>query len=81
MHKVVRMGLFNLEKAWESVHKVAIKAVRTEINTQLATIALPDDTVIVVTLRVEFGFSVGHFHLCIPYAVLEPIREHLLGGF
>ena len=81
MKKVMVMGLANLEKAWEPVHKVAIKAVRSEMNPQLASIVLPSDIVIVITVGVELGDAVGDIHLCIPYAMLEPLRERLQVSF
>ncbi len=81
MRKVMLMGLANLEKAWEPVHKVSIKAVRAEMNPQLASIVLPSDIVIVVTIGIELGDAVGDLHLCIPYAMLEPLRERLQVSF
>ena len=81
MKKVMLMGLANLEKAWEPVHKVAIKAVRSEMNPQLASIVLPSDIVIVITIGIELGDAVGDLHLCIPYAMLEPLRERLQVSF
>lgn len=81
MRKVMAMGLKDLQKAWEPVQKVAIKAVRAEMNPQLASIVLPADVVIVVTLGIELGNSVGDLHLCMPYAMLEPIRERLQVSF
>jgi len=81
MRKVMAMGLKDLQKAWEPVQKVAIKAVRAEMNPQLASIVLPADVVIVVTLGIELGNSVGDLHLCLPYAMLEPIRERLQVSF
>ncbi len=81
MRKVMAMGLRDLQKAWEPVQKVAIKAVRAEMNPQLASIVLPADVVIVVTLGIELGNSVGDLHLCLPYAMLEPIRERLQVSF
>ncbi len=81
MRKVMAMGLKDLQKAWEPVQKVGIKAVRAEMNPQLASIVLPADVVIVVTLGIELGNSVGDLHLCLPYAMLEPIRERLQVSF
>lgn len=81
MRKVMAMGLKDLQKAWEPVQKVAIKALRAEMNPQLASIVLPADVVIVVTLGIELGNSVGDLHLCLPYAMLEPIRERLQVSF
>jgi len=81
MRTVMTMGLKDLQKAWEPVQKVAIKALRAEMNPQLASIVLPSDVVIVVTLGIELGNSVGDLHLCLPYAMLEPIRDRLQVSF
>ncbi len=81
MRKVMLMGLSNLQKAWDPVQKVSINAVRAEMNPQLASIVLPADIVIVVTLGIELGNSVGDLHLCLPYAMLEPLRERLQVSF
>lgn len=81
MRKVMLMGLSNLQKAWDPVQKVTINALRAEMNPQLASIVLPADIVIVVTLGVELGNSVGDLHLCLPYAMLEPLRERLQVSF
>jgi flagellar motor switch protein FliM len=81
MRKVMAMGMRDLEKAWDPVQKVSIKAVRSEMNPQLASIVLPADIVMVVTLGIELGNAVGDLHLCLPYAMLEPIRERLQVSF
>ena len=81
MRNVMAMGLRDLQKAWDPVQKLVIKAVRAEMNPQLASIVLPADVVIVVTLGIELGKSVGDLYLCIPYAMLEPIRDRLQVSF
>lgn len=81
MKKVMQIGVKNLEKAWEPVQQLVIHPVRAEMNPQLASIVLPSDIVIVVTLGVELGNSVGDIHLCLPYAMLEPLREKLQVSF
>ncbi len=81
MRRVMSMGLANLEKAWDPVHKVKIRAVRSEMNPQLASIVLPSDIVIVITVGTELGDAVGDLHLCVPYAMLEPLRERLQVSF
>jgi len=78
---VMAMGMENYQKAWDPVQKLTIKAVRAEMNPQLASIVLPADIVIVVTLGIELGNSVGDLQLCLPYAMLEPLRERLQVSF
>jgi flagellar motor switch protein FliM len=67
----------DLEKSWASVHKVKFEYVRSEMNTQFANIATPNEVVIVTTFTIEFGSTGGQFHICIPYATVEPIRDAL----
>lgn len=81
MRNVVSMGLRDLQKAWEPVKKLTIKAGRTEMNPQLASVVLPGDIVIVVTLGIELGNSAGELHVCLPYAMLEPMRDRLQVSF
>ena len=81
MTRVTAMALGNLAKAWEPVHQVDIKAVRSEMNPQLAAIVIPSEIVIVITVGIELGDAVGDMHLCIPYAMLEPLREKLQTSF
>ena len=81
MSRVTTMALENLEKAWEPVHQVAIKAVRSEMNPQLAAIVIASEIVIVITVGIELGDAVGDVHLCLPYAMLEPLREKLQTSF
>lgn len=79
--RVSGMALSNLTKAWEPVHQLEIKAVRSEMNPQLAAIVIPSEIVIVITVGIELGDSVGDVHLCLPYAMLEPLREKLQTSF
>ncbi|MCZ6800518.1 MAG: flagellar motor switch protein FliM [Nitrospirae bacterium] len=81
MTRVVNMALDNLAKAWEPVHQVDIKTVRSEMNPQLAAIVIPSEIVIVITVGIELGDAVGDLHLCLPYAMLEPLREKLQTSF
>jgi flagellar motor switch protein FliM len=65
------------EKSWKSLYEVKLEYVRSEMNTQFASIATPNDVVIVTTVTIEFGAAGGEFHICIPYTSLEPIRSLL----
>jgi len=70
----------DLEKSWASVHPLKFEYVRSEMNTQFANIALPNEVVIVTTFTIELGNAGGEFHICMPYAMIEPIRDVLCGG-
>ncbi len=64
-------------KSWESVHKLEFEFQRSEVNPQFANIATPNEVVVVTTFEVEFTGVGGSIHICMPYAMLEPIRELL----
>lgn len=70
----------SLEKAWEPVYAVNFEYVRSEMNTQFANIANPSEVVVSTTLNIELGSVGGAFHICMPYAMIEPIRDQLYEG-
>jgi flagellar motor switch protein FliM len=65
------------KKAWDSVYPVEFEYVRSEMNTQFANIATPSEVVVVTTFNIELGSGGGDFHICMPYAMIEPIRDLL----
>jgi len=71
----------NLEASWKPVHAVKFEYVRAEMNTQFANIATPNEIVVASTFTVDFGADVtGAIHVCMPYAMLEPIRDVLFSS-
>ena len=67
----------DLEKAWQPVHPINLEYVRSEMNTQFANIATPNEVVVVTTFNIELGSAGGEFHICMPYSMIEPIRDIL----
>ena len=67
----------DLEKAWQPVHPISIEYMRSEMNTQFANIATPNEVVVVTTFNIELGSAGGEFHICMPYSMIEPIRDIL----
>ena len=64
-------------KAWEGVYPLELEFVRSEMNSQFASIATPNEVVLASTFDIEFSGLGGAFHVLLPYAMLEPIRELL----
>ena len=64
-------------KAWEPVHALDFEFVRSEMNPQFANIATPNEVVIVTTFDIELGGNGGAFHVCMPYSMLEPVKDLL----
>ncbi len=65
------------EKSWNPVYALKFEYLRSEMNTQFANIVTPNEVVVVTTFNIEFGSTSGEFHICLPYAMIEPIRDLL----
>lgn len=75
-------GLLNVvfaeyERAWKPVFEINFEYVRSEMNTQFANIATPSEVVVAVTFTVELSGNTAEMHLCLPYSMIEPIRDVL----
>jgi flagellar motor switch protein FliM len=79
--KVVNIIFSELEKVWSSVHPLSFQYLRSEFNSQFASIVPPTDLVLTIPFDVELEQVNGLITLCIPYAALEPIKAKLYSGF
>jgi flagellar motor switch protein FliM len=64
-------------KAWKPVYEVDFEYVRSEMNTQFANIATPSEIVVSFTFTIELSGNSAEMHLCLPYSMIEPIRDVL----
>jgi flagellar motor switch protein FliM len=77
IRKMLDVVFEEYQKAWEPIHPIQLEYVRSEMNTQFANIATPTEVVVVTTFNIELGTSGGDFHICMPYSMIEPIRDQL----
>ncbi len=77
IHKMLEVVFEEFQKAWAPIHPVSFEYVRSEMNTQFANIATPTEIVVVTTFNIELGAGGGDFHVCIPYSMIEPLRDLL----
>lgn len=77
IRKLLEVIFEEMQKAWESIYPVKFEYVRSEMNTQFANIATPTEVVVVNTFNIELGSGGGDFHVCMPYSMIEPIRDQL----
>lgn len=64
-------------KSWEPVYPVEFEYVRSEMNTQFANIATPNEVVVTTSFTIELGQVSGEMHFCTPYSTIEPVRDIL----
>jgi len=79
--KVVRQILADFEKALRAIHPLEAEYTRSEINPMFAGIVAPTDLVIKVDLEIEMEHCTGQISWCLPYAMIEPIRDKLSSSF
>src|SRR6476469_9228670 len=77
IQRVLNIIFETYAKSWEPVYPVEFEYVRSEMNTQFANIATPNEVVVSSTFTVELGSVSGQIHFCLPYSVIEPIRDTL----
>jgi flagellar motor switch protein FliM len=71
----------DFSNAWEGIHTLNPKIVRTEVNPQFVGICPPTDIVIAATFEVELENASGTFTIVIPYNTIESIKGKLSTGF
>jgi flagellar motor switch protein FliM len=77
IHRILNIVFENYAKSWEPVYPVEFEYVRSEMNTQFANIATPNEVVVSTTFTIELGPVSGEMHFCTPYSMIEPIRDIL----
>lgn len=75
--KLLHMVFEHYTVAWKSVRPLQFEHVRSEMHTQFANVATPNEIVIVTQFSIEFGPTGGTLHICMPYSMIEPIRDVL----
>ena len=65
------------QRAWAPVFAMSFEYVRSEMNSQFANIATPSEIVVATSFSIEFGGSQAEMHVCLPYSMIEPIRDTL----
>jgi flagellar motor switch protein FliM len=64
-------------EAWKPVLPLEFNYVRSEMHGKLANIVAANEVVVNTTLQIEFGPIGGFLHVCLPYSMLEPVRNLL----
>lgn len=68
------------QQAWQPMLPLTFEYLRSESNARLANIVAPTEMVVSVSHNIDLGNGGGDFHLCLPCAMLEPIRGVVYGN-
>jgi flagellar motor switch protein FliM len=77
IQRILGIMFESYEKAWAPVYPIKFEYLRSEMNTQFANIATPNEVVVAITFNIELGPNSGEMHFCVPYSMVEPIKDLL----
>jgi flagellar motor switch protein FliM len=77
---LLSLAFADFQEAWKPVLDVEFSYVGHEVNPQFANIVSPSEVVVVATFHVDLETGGGDIYLCLPYAMVEPIRDLLDAG-
>ena len=77
--RMLRLALDAYRDAWSAIYKLEVEYVRSEIQVKFTNITTsPNDIVVTTPFTVEVGALSGEFNICIPFSMIEPLRELLV---
>ncbi|MBI4682632.1 MAG: flagellar motor switch protein FliM [Nitrospirae bacterium] len=80
IQRVVNMALKDMAAAWNGISPINPEYMSSEINPQFVTIVTPAEIVISVEVLIEIEDFAGRMFFCIPYSMVEPVKEKLYSG-
>ena len=78
--KIVDTALKDLAKAWQGIFPMVPEHISSEMNPQFVTIVTPSEAVIRIEIHIEIENFVGKLFFCIPYSIVEPVKDKLFSG-
>jgi flagellar motor switch protein FliM len=76
--RMLRLALDAYGEAWRAIYPIDLEYVRAEMQVKFTNITTsPNDIVVNTAFQVEIGSLSGEFNICIPFAMIEPLRELL----
>jgi flagellar motor switch protein FliM len=79
--RIVLKILANLKEAWQTVAELDPQFESIDLNPTFTQIIPPSDMVVLLTMEVQIGDTLGLMNLCLPFAVLEPVLDRLNAQF
>ncbi|MDA8168179.1 MAG: flagellar motor switch protein FliM [Nitrospiraceae bacterium] len=78
--KIVKAALGDLVPAWDNILQVSPEYIGSEMNPQFVNIVGPNEIVVKIEMSMEVEDFKGRFFFCLPYSMLEPVKEKIYFG-
>lgn len=80
IRRIVNIALNDLATSWSGIIPIRPEHAGSEMNPQFVTIVTPSEIVIKTEIHLEVEDFTGKLFFCIPYSMIEPIKEKLYSG-
>ena len=77
IQRMLQLVFEHYARAWQPVYPIDFEFLRMEMHTEFANVATPNEVVITTSFSIELGSNGGDVHICMPYTMIEPIRDLL----
>jgi len=77
IRRLLNLTLESYGRSWDPVYPIEFEYVRSEMHTKFASITGNNEVVVVTPFHIEFGATGGDLNICLPYSMIEPVRDIL----
>lgn len=78
IRRLLDLAIDAYQEGWQSVYTLNISYLRSEIQAKFANITnSPNEIVVNTTFHLEVGNLASDFQICMPYSMIEPLRDQL----
>jgi flagellar motor switch protein FliM len=81
LQRIAMAVLKDLETAWESAYRIRLALRKIETKPEFVYLVNPSDQLIIIVFAISTESFSGNIHLCMPYLMLEPIKDQLSSSF
>jgi flagellar motor switch protein FliM len=81
LQRMATAVLKDLEAAWEAAYRIRLALRKIETKPEFVYLVNPSDQLIIVVFAISTESFSGNIHLCLPYLMLEPIKDQLSSSY
>lgn len=80
IRRLLTLAIDAYQESWRSVYPLEVDFLRSEMQVKFANItSSPNEIVVNTTFHLEVGNLSSDFQICMPYSMIEPLRDQLSG--
>lgn len=78
IQRILDLAINAYQDSWRSVYPLEISFLRSELQARFANITnSPNEIIVTTTFHLEVGNLSERFQICMPYSMIEPLRDRL----